>query len=290
MPTYRLHPAVLRPFPATEPFHSWSLPDGRPWTEFYRTEGGFLLRFPGLADFEIVKDGSKISAFPCPGVASATIEHLHLNQVLPLALSAAGKLVFHASAVVVAETAIAFAGVSGRGKSTLAAAFSANGHAFLSDDGLQLEQQGEQFLALPSHPSIRLWDDSHDIVQNCGAAMAAPVEYTNKARFLAGGNIVHCERSKPLRAAYFLGDDGARSISIRRLGAAEAFVEWTKHSFLLDVGDPGLLSGQFKGVAMLTERISCFTLDYPRNYGTLPDLRQAIVKHALKIPAPHEAQ
>ena len=49
----------------TEPFHRFEFPDGTVWTEFYRAGLDYLLRFPGLADFEvsgdevIVRDGDK---------------------------------------------------------------------------------------------------------------------------------------------------------------------------------------------------------------------------------------
>jgi serine kinase of HPr protein (carbohydrate metabolism regulator) len=90
-------------------------------------------------------------------VTSATVEHLYLNQVLPLALSRQGKLVLHGSAVDIGGQGVAFLGESGRGKSTLAASFATEGTRFLTDDGLLLEWVGECCMIIPSHPSIRLW-------------------------------------------------------------------------------------------------------------------------------------
>jgi hypothetical protein len=69
------------------------------WTEFHRANGGYLLRFPELGDFQVSADGLTVTCFPAPRVSDATSEHLYLNQVLPLVLSKLGKLVFHASAV-----------------------------------------------------------------------------------------------------------------------------------------------------------------------------------------------
>ena len=77
----------------TAAFHNWKMPDGSLWTSFYRCDGGYLLRFPGLADFEVSGDGASVQGWPVPGVAVHTVEHLHLNQVLPLALSRQGQLV-----------------------------------------------------------------------------------------------------------------------------------------------------------------------------------------------------
>ena len=110
------------------PFHTWDSPDGTLWAAFYRKKAGFLLRFPELADFEISADGRCVRCIPALDISDATTEHLYLNQILPLALSKAGKLVFHASAVELVGCATAFVASSGRGKSTLAAGFAVNGH------------------------------------------------------------------------------------------------------------------------------------------------------------------
>ncbi|MDP2163238.1 MAG: hypothetical protein Q8K21_03295 [Hydrogenophaga sp.] len=98
------------------PFHEWRLPDGTSWTLFFRHASGYRLRFPGLADFDISTDGLVVQGHPVPGSSDDTLQHLYLNQVLPLALSRQGKLVFHAGAVETPAGAIAFMGVSGRGK------------------------------------------------------------------------------------------------------------------------------------------------------------------------------
>ena len=49
---YTVKPVRLqRPIDA-EPFHRYIFDDGTVWTEFYRRDDGYLLRFPDLADFE----------------------------------------------------------------------------------------------------------------------------------------------------------------------------------------------------------------------------------------------
>lgn len=260
------------------PFHEWVFPDGTLWTQFYRRDAGYLLRFPDLADFEVSADAFAVSCHPAPDVPEATSRHLYLNQVLPLVLSKQGKLVFHASAVEVAGGAIAFAGESGRGKSTLAASFAIGGWRFLTDDGLLLEEDAPGYRVMPSHPSIRLWKDSEDALIAPGAEMAPPLHYTSKSRFLAGERLAFCERPLPLRRVYFLGG-GAPGIEIRRLEPAEAVLEWVKHSFLLDIEEKPLLAGHFDRVAKLANRPIHYRLDYPRRFECLTQIRQAIVDH-----------
>jgi len=264
---------------ANAPYHEWVFPDGERWTQFFRVQAGYLLRFPGLADFEITGDTLAVACRPAPGVTPDTCEHLFLNQVLPLVWSKQGKLVFHASAVEVAGVAAAFLAESGGGKSTLAASFATGGYRFLADDGLVVEPGDDGFSAQPSHPSIRLWEDSRRALVGATAATAPPVQYTDKARFLAGTGIAFCERPRPLRRAYFLGNGSAAAVSFQRMSASEAMMEWVKHSFLLDPKEPALLAAHFGHVAGLANRVGCYRLDYPRRFEALPRVRQAIVEH-----------
>jgi hypothetical protein len=261
------------------PFHTWSSPDGTLWTEFYRVRSGYRLRFPDLADFEVSADGRVVTCLPAPGISEATSQHLYLNQVLPLVLSKQGKLVFHASAVEVGDGAVAFVAESGRGKSTLAASFAVSGHRFLSDDGLVGESGVDGFEVLPSHPSIRLWEDSEAALIPPAAERAPPVSYTSKARFLAGDDLVFCDHPCVLRAVYFLGDGSAGGPTIEPLSAAQALVEWVKHSFLLDIEEQPRLASHFDQVAALANRPIHYRLDYPRRFGDLPQVRQAIIDH-----------
>jgi hypothetical protein len=269
------------------PFHQWAFPDGTLWTQFFRQGAGYLLRFPDLADFEVSADGARVQGFPTPGVTSATVEHLYLNQVLPLALSRQGKLVLHGSAVDIGGQGVAFLGESGRGKSTLAASFAAEGTRFLTDDGLLLEWAGEQCRIIPSHPSIRLWQDSEDALMNPDAATAPAVSFTSKSRFLAGQGIPFCDESRPLHRVFFLGDGTSETPTIEALRPAEALIELVKHSFLLDIEARDMLMRHFDDLTRLAALPIYFRLDYPRDYGALAAVRGAVVQQVLDLRQAH---
>lgn len=269
--TERLHvrPALDQaPFQSV-PFHAWTFPDGTPWTQFHRSNGNYLLRFPELADFEISADAQEVSCVPAPGISEGTVQHLYLNQVLPLVLSKLGRLVFHASAVEADGGAVAFVGESGRGKSTLAASFAVSGARFLTDDGLVVEPTGAGFDALPSHPSIRLWSDSEEALIPSAARRAPAVHYTAKARFLAGEGLHFCNHPRPLRRVYFLGDGTAGRVTIARVTPAQALMEWVRHSFLLDIEEQPRLASHFDQVAALANQPIHYRLDYPRQFEAL---------------------
>lgn len=262
------------------PFHEWTLPDGALWSQFFRTATGYLLRFPNFADFGISSDGHEVTAYPIPGVSKQAVDHLYLNQVLLLALGRQGKLVFHASAVEIGSAAVAFMGESGKGKSTLAAGFATSGYRFLTDDGLMVEACGSGYQVMPSHPSIRLWQDSEVALIAPDTPTAPALEFTSKSRFLAGETIPFCDTPRPLRLVYFLGDGSASAITFQRMKPSEVLIELVKHSFLLDIEEREMLAAHFDELSDLASLPIYYRLDYPRRYEDLPKMRQAIIEHA----------
>lgn len=262
------------------PFHEWIFPDGALWTQFYRMDTGYLLRFPDLGDFEVSADGCAVHCWPATGISEATVQHLYLNQVLPLTLSKQGKLVFHASAVEIDGVAVAFMGESGKGKSTLAASFTSSGFRFLTDDGLMVEACDDGYRVMPSHPSIRLWQDSEAALIAPDTPTAPTLEFTSKSRFLAGETIPFCDSPRPLRRVYFLGDGCAPEVMFQRMRPAEALIELVKHSFLLDIEEREMLAAHFDELSSLANLPIYYRLDYPRRYEDLATVRQAIIEHA----------
>jgi hypothetical protein len=277
---FQMRPATAQAPERNSPFHQWVLPDGLVWTQFHRINLGYLLRFPDLADFEVSANGDAVNCFPAPGAQTETAKHLYLNQVLPLALSKQGKLVFHASAVELGDSAVAFMADSGKGKSTLAASFSTSGHRFLTDDGLMLKSDKDAYQVIPSHPSIRLWQDSEAALIPRNSPMAPAIEFTSKSRFLAGDRIPFCDSPRPLKRVYFLGEGDTSCITFETIKPSETLIELVRHSFLLDVEARDLLAAHFYELAKLAKLPIFFRLDYPRRYEDLATLRQAIIEHA----------
>ncbi|WP_254943920.1 hypothetical protein [Cyanobium sp. AMD-g] len=216
-------------------------------------------------------------------MGKTTVEHLYQNQVLPLMLSTQGFLVFHASSVAVGKSSVAFVAESGRGKSTLAGSFAINGHSFLTDDGLILDPNASGYNVRPSHPSIRLWDDSSEALIHPGAATSPAISYSSKSRFLAGDQVRFCSEPQPLQCVFFLGEGAVSEITIEPMPPAQALIEWVKHSFLLDIEDQPRLASHFDDVARLAAQPFHYRLDYPRHYGLLPQLQAAIVSHLASL-------
>ena len=277
---YELRPARHQDPACARAFHALRSPHGSPWVSFHRNGGDYLIRFLGLADFEIAADGLEVRCWPVPGVTESTVEHLYSSQVLPLALSRQGRLVLHGSAVEMKGGALAFLGRSGRGKSTLAASFAVAGHRLLTDDRLEVAVDEQVILAWPSDPSIRLWDDSREVLIGSDVPAAAPVQFSPKARFLAGGSLVFCPEPLPLHGLYFLGDGAVDAPSIRPVSGREAWVELARNAFLLDIEGRDVISAHVDRLSRMARMPIFYRLDYPRRFDALVSVRRAILDHS----------
>ena len=152
----------------------------------------------------------------------------------------------------------------------------------MTDDGLHLDWLGGQCWITPSHPSVRLWEDSQDALISQAVDFAPAVDYTAKVRFLAGDGLAFCETSQVLKRVYFLGEGVAASLTIQAVRPAEALMELVKNSFLLDIEEKELLAWHFDEMVRLADLPIYYRLDYPRRYEDLFRVRQAVIRHALE--------
>ena len=266
-----------------KPFHRYVMDDDSVWTEFYHSENGYLLRFPGLADFEVSGDGRTVVGYPTEDSDETTVEHLYINQLVPLALSRQGQPAFHASVVTLEGGAVAFLGKTGMGKSTLAASFALRGSTFLTDDALLVEEAPDGCKARPSHPSIRLWDDSVEALVGDDFKQASPISYSDKTRLLAGDALTFCEEPRNLLAAFVLENKDSEIVAIRHLAGVERYMAWLENSFLLDIEDNELLARHFEWTHRISGAVPTFALDYPRDYGMLSDVHRAVREYLVTI-------
>ena len=130
---------------------------GEPLFALARGDDGALLAWcPLTGEYRIDAVAARIDARP-EGTESSW-EHRVVNLIVPLMLAERGDPVLHASCVEAHGRAVAFAGISGRGKSTLAALLDAAGHPVLAEDGLvmTLPEDGGGALAWPGPAGVRL--------------------------------------------------------------------------------------------------------------------------------------
>jgi hypothetical protein len=127
---------------------------------FEASPGAFLLRVDSIANF-YTEAGTRITIQPCRGAAEADIRLFLLGSAFGALIHQRGMLPMHGSSVSFGGKAYIFSGISGVGKSTLAAGFVHRGYELLSDDISVVSLSGQgQPLAYAGYPGVKLWSDS----------------------------------------------------------------------------------------------------------------------------------
>lgn len=127
---------------------------------FQTAPGRLLAWIPGAGRF-LTSDGREIRLQPDPESTEADLRALLLCSPMGGLLHQRGILPLHASVIVSSQGAVAFMGVSGRGKSTLAAHFAARGFRVLADDvaAVTFDAAGRSVVQ-PGLPQFKLWPNS----------------------------------------------------------------------------------------------------------------------------------
>lgn len=264
-------------------FHRWRV-GGRTHLTFGRRDDGYVLRFPGMAEFTVSADGRLVRCRAKRGLAPTTLRHLLIDQVLPLALSRFAGLVLHASAVHVPGVgAIAFAGATGCGKSTLAGALSVAGCGVLSDDCLVLDGADDGVARAPAgYPGLRLWRDAASALGMSGHGASRVAHYSTKQRVRPGA-LPFRARASRLCAIFVLSGrySGGAACRVASLPPRERFMALTRYLYLMDVTDRAQLARAFRDLAALVDHVPVYRLQVVDDRRRLKELARAIRTHAV---------
>jgi hypothetical protein len=198
--------------------------------------------------------------------------------VVPLILSRREHLVLHASAVLTRHGAIAFAGRSGRGKSTLAASFALEGFPVVSDDYLVLRPVHEGWMAMPGSPGVRLWPSTLQAIMPRDLPTRAVASYTVKRRIADTKRLPRTNKPGLLRRLYVLTEEAGWT-SIEKVSLGRSMIALVEFAYNLDITDRAFLRQQFETVNRVTRDVPVYAIHFPREYSALPAVRQAILQH-----------
>ena len=287
-PNWTPEPARPQQELTSEAYDRWISPGGFCQAEFHRHAEGFLIRFPGQADFVVdtrhcENAAPAITGWPVPECDAKTVINLYHNAIQPILGNYSGGLFLHGSAVQIAEGdeggAVAFLGLSRGGKTTLAGSFAARGFPFLTEDVIDLDHSHGHYWLQPKRSKLRLFVDS---ARHLLGAETAFDDEDRKQDVEAGDALPFASDPAPLRQIYVLGTDHEAELSIRRLNLAEALSALMPHAFILDVEDKKRLQAHFARMADLSQDIGCYALDYRRDYAELPRVQDAILDNFCK--------
>jgi hypothetical protein len=128
--------------------------------------GACRVTFPNIGTYLVDPPGREVLVAPAPSVVPSAVRVFLLGTVFGILCHKRGRVPLHASCVRIGNQAVAFAGPSGIGKSTLAAAFLRRGHVVLSDDVAVIDPNAVGGpVVWPAFPRLKLWRDTLDHMQ-----------------------------------------------------------------------------------------------------------------------------
>jgi hypothetical protein len=257
---------------------------GNPALRIWKTASSRYLRlayFDGT-QFWLDREGTEVWAtWPDNLEIEDTATYL-LGPVLGILLRLRGVTCLHASAVAFGDTAVAFVGSEGAGKSTTAAALARHGHVILSDDVVALAEHDGSFFVHPAYPYLCLWPEAVESLY--GSPDALPQFSPNyEKRFLSLGKqeLRFAERALPLAAIYILGDRrGDPAPLVEELAPQKAFLALVANTFATNTLDSSMRAKEFEILARLAPSVPIRELCAHQDANRLPDLCKLLDEEA----------
>ena len=225
----------------------------------------------------LIREGREIIVDPLLGIDEAIIRLL-LAGILGVLLYQRGVLTIHASVVAIDnESAVAFLGDKGWGKSTLAAALHTQGHSFLSDDLLAIDfKPARPPEVRPGFPQLKLWPDSVYCLGGDATRLARLHPDFEKRASPVTRNFA-CN-AFALRSLYVLSH--GTTVGLEALPVQSALTEVVRHSqatrFLRDQGNA---PRHFLQCAKLVNEVPLYQLRRPNDLNHVSDLCTLIEEH-----------
>lgn len=264
-------------------FHHWETPKGEVCISCARLADSYVLRFPESGDFVVSLSGTSVQYFPASNIPVETIRHLLLDQIIPRILGQLGRLVVHASAVVLPNgKTVAFLGNSGHGKSTIAAYFCQNGAQLLTDDCLLIENQESGVTAIPNYYGLRLFEDSIEEIFGQKHEFFNVAHYSNKKRLYPDyEKAIKLSSAKKMDAIFFLGRPGnntpSNDVIIEPIRGTKELMVLIEQMFVLDVTDMDLIARQFQNLGeIISTELPIYRLEFPRKHSLLPVVKTRV--------------
>lgn len=258
---------------------STGLPILQIW-RFSRTGHCYFHHCEGLT-FAIDRSGREIWARWSEGVTLEDVTAFLLHQVFGFILHLRGFVCIHASAVVIDGSAVLFAGDSGMGKSSTAAAFAEQGYPVLADD-VSTTRMGPDggLVVIPSVPGICLWPDSAEFLFGSGAAERFPRLQPREEKRLVrlDSELGQFQREPaPLGGVYLLAPRSTEWTAprIEPLGLSESLIQLLTKGYVSGALDSEGRAREFQMQGEITRRVPVQRLvpsSDPRKLGRLCDL------------------
>jgi hypothetical protein len=239
----------------------------------HHDDAGFHVWAPRVGRYLVRGDGTSVRC-AVPGFTAWRWERLLFAQVLPLAAALRGRELFHSSAVALDHSAIAFVGLSGAGKSSIAAHLVAHGASLVTDDVLALERSPQGVLAHPGTGLAGL--DTRELAAMSAEGRARIGTRVGKAE-KAYVAVPVAKEPLPLRALYFIvrNADGRIAVEERSSDASRLLGS----SFIAYLRSAQYLVDHLEMCAWIAAEVPTFEISVPSS-ARATDVAAEVERHA----------
>lgn len=231
-------------------------------------EDEFLLRLEGIANYYVI-NGEQIVVQPCEQADLREVRLFLLGTVMGVLLMQRGIVPIHGSAVVVDGHCLVFTGVSGAGKSTVAAALHKKGYDILTDDvsAVTFDKEGVPWVQ-SGYPQQKLWQTSASMI----GIDTTPLERITKDEDKYAVPIPKgfWRGPMPLAAVYEIMEKPCNDITIIPLTGIEKITTIMNNIYRSGLFNGlGLKKSHFQKCANVVNHIQVFRLTRPENIPSL---------------------
>ncbi len=238
----------------------------------------FLLRAPGIGRF-LLKRGQEVVFEREPGVPAQACAAYLQGTVMGALLHQRGGIVLHASGIEADGGAILFAGASGEGKSTLAAALSTRGYPVVCDDvsHVSFNQDGRPLVSSDAR-RLKLTDESIHATGLETGRREAVLANTHKTYVKPAKHWTSCDL--PLRAIYLLRSAAVNDAVVARLPSALALNELRGNAHRPKIVlHTGQLPRYFASSVKILEHALVYVIERERDLSKLASIMDILEAH-----------
>lgn len=224
----------------------------------------------------VIEHGTKVTIIPDGQPSELLIRFYLIGTIMGIVLYQRHCLVLHASAVNINGGAVVFLGVSGEGKSSIAATFVTYGHRLITDDVAPIDLTKEATTICPGFPQVKVGVEIAEALGYEYDRLHAVHTFKNK-RALQPRQDFTLE-PVPIKRIYVLTTSDKFEISPIR--ASEAVTELARHSrptTLYHSGD----AAHFFQCANLVKQQPVYRLHRPKNIDLLPELVKLVEQDSI---------
>lgn len=232
--------------PCHGPCHNGSLV-----TTVHRGAGGTWFWYDAIGTCHIAPSERHVRIYPDPNCDARVLGLMLTGQVMTFMLHQLGYPSLHASAIELNGEGIAFLGLGGYGKSTLAASFIHRGATLLSDDVLPLCLRDGEVYAVPSFPLMKVWRETAEHALHLTDELPTLASRVEKRLLSLQGQYSFSQEPARLRAVYVLDRydpriAGRHDVRIERIAGHERLTailaQASNRAFLMPRENATLLS------------------------------------------------